>query len=248
MDEIPKGEYALFSNIKPRALITGINGQDGSLLAEFLLNKGYTVYGLRRRASQNTTQNIKHLLLTYPDRLILEYGDMTDANSITRILKEIEPDEIYNLAAQSHVGISFDTPINTGDISGLGPVRILEALRTLGLLETTRFYQASSSEMFGNCVDFPQDETTEFDPRSPYAIAKLYAHYMTQYYRETYDAFAVCGILFNHESPRRGENFVTRKITRAVANIFEGTQKRLYLGNLDAKRDWGHAKEYVEGM
>ncbi len=230
-----------------RALITGINGQDGALLAEFLLDKDYVVYGLRRRTSQNTTHNIKHLL----DRsaLILRYGDMTDSASITKIIEEAQPDEVYNLAAQSHVGISFDTPVDTGNITGLGPVRILEALKTLGLLSTTRFYQASTSEMFGLAIQGgKQSESTIFNPKSPYAIAKHYAHNMTKYYRYTYDAFAVCGILFNHESKTRGENFVTRKIAKAVAAISNGSQTCLHLGNLNAMRDWGHAKEYVEAM
>lgn len=232
---------------RKKVLITGINGQDGALLAEFLLNRDYIVYGLRRRTSQNTTQNIKHLLDT-SDNLILKYGDITDSASITKILKETRPDEVYNLAAQSHVGISFDTPVDTGNITGLGPVRVLEALKSLDMLDYVKFYQASSSEMFGNALENFQDETTEFNPQSPYAIAKVYAHQMTQYYRETYNAFAVCGILFNHESPIRGENFVTRKIAKAVVSISQGKQKHLFLGNINARRDWGHAREYIEGM
>ncbi len=232
-----------------KALITGITGQDGSYLAELLLDKGYEVYGIIRRTSTFTTNRIDHI---YQDRhevkarLKLIYGDLSDASSITKILSDIKPDEVYNLAAQSHVRVSFDIPEYTGDVTGLGALRILEAIRMLGL--NTRFYQASSSEMFGLVQAVPQKEDTPFYPRSPYAAAKLYAHWITKNYRESYGIFACSGILFNHESPRRGETFVTRKITQAVAHIKAGLQEKLYLGNLDSKRDWGYAKEYVEGM
>ena len=230
------------------AFITGITGQDGSYLAELLLSKGYTVYGLIRRASTFNTDRIDHL---YQDpheknyRLHLVYGDLTDSSNMLRLLHEAKPDEIYNLGAQSHVKVSFDMPEYTGDTVALGSVRLLEAVRDLGL--KCRYYQASSSEMFGS-ANPPQNEATVFEPRSPYAVAKVYGHYMTINYREAYDLFAVSGILFNHESPRRGGTFVTRKITRAVAAIKAGKQDKLFLGNLDAKRDWGFAPDFVEGM
>lgn len=232
-----------------RALITGITGQDGSYLAELLLSKGYEVHGLIRRASTFNTGRIDHL---YADphqsaaRLKLHYGDLSDASGISRLLGQIEPHEIYNLAAQSHVRVSFDCPEYTTDITATGAVRLLEAIRETGI--KPRFYQASSSEMYGLVQAVPQNETTPFYPRSPYACAKLYAHWVTINYRESYGLHASSGILFNHESPRRGETFVTRKITRAVAHILCGLQDKLYLGNLDAKRDWGYAKEYVEAM
>jgi GDPmannose 4,6-dehydratase len=233
-----------------KALITGITGQDGSYLAELLLDKGYEVYGIVRRASTFNTHRIDHI---YQDphergnRLHLIYGDVTDASSIYSILAEVKPDEVYNLAAQSHVRVSFDVPEYTSDATALGAVRILEAIHKLGMKDT-RYYQASSSEMYGKVQAVPQTEETPFYPRSPYACAKLYAHWITKNYRESYGLFACSGILFNHESPRRGETFVTRKITRAVAHIKAGLQDKLYLGNLDSKRDWGYAKEYVEGM
>jgi GDPmannose 4,6-dehydratase len=231
-----------------KALITGITGQDGSYLAEFLLSKGYHVHGITRRASTFNTQRIDHIYVDPHEsnaRLFLHYGDLSDPGVLSEIIWKIKPDEIYNLAAQSHVKVSFDMPEYTGNITGLGTTRLLEAIRRSGI--PTRFYQASSSEMFGNGTA-PQSETTPFSPRSPYAAAKLYAHWMTVNYREAYGIFACNGILFNHESPRRGETFVTRKITRALANMLKGKQKKLYLGNLDAKRDWGFAPEYVEMM
>jgi GDPmannose 4,6-dehydratase len=237
------------ANSPKRALITGITGQDGSYLAEFLLEKGYEVYGIIRRASTFNTSRINHI---YQDphekgaRLKLIFGDLTDASSINKIVRDVQPDEIYNLAAQSHVRVSFDVPEYTADATGTGVIRLLEAIRENGL--NTRFYQASSSEMFGKVQAVPQKEDTPFYPRSPYAAAKLYGHWITKNYRESYDMYACSGILFNHESPRRGETFVTRKITKAVANIKAGLQDKLYLGNLDAKRDWGYAKEYVEAM
>ncbi len=233
-----------------KALITGITGQDGSYLAELLLAKGYEVYGIIRRASTFNTHRIDHI---YQDphqegaRLHLLYGDLSDAGSIFGILSDIKPDEIYNLAAQSMVRVSIDIPWYTSDITALGAERILEAIHRLGL-KKTRFYQASSSEMFGKVAETPQTEKTPFHPRSPYAVAKVYGHWITVNYRESYDMFACSGILFNHESPRRGETFVTRKITRAIAHILAGKQEKLYMGNLDAKRDWGYAKEYVEAM
>ena len=232
-----------------RALITGITGQDGSYLAELLLSKGYEVHGIIRRASTFNTGRLDHL---YTDphqsstRLMLHYGDLSDASGISRLLAKVEPHEIYNLAAQSHVRVSFDCPEYTTDITATGAVRILEAIRETGM--KPRFYQASSSEMYGMVQAVPQSETTPFSPRSPYACAKLYAHWVTVNYRESYGLHASSGILFNHESPRRGETFVTRKITRAVAHILLGLQDKLYLGNLDSKRDWGYAKEYVEAM
>ena len=231
------------------ALITGITGQDGSYLAETLLDKGYEVWGIIRRSSSFNTGRIDHLYQDPHDpdvRLRLIYGDLGDASSINQILKRTRPDEIYNLGAQSHVKVSFDIPEYTGDVTGLGTVRLLEAMRDLGL--SSKFYQASSSELYGKVVETPQSETTPFHPRSPYAAAKAYAYYITRNYRESYGMFAVNGILFNHESPRRGETFVTRKITRAAARIKHGRQQRLYLGNLDAKRDWGYAGDYVEAM
>ncbi|MCB9771035.1 MAG: GDP-mannose 4,6-dehydratase [Candidatus Omnitrophica bacterium] len=232
-----------------RALISGITGQDGSYLAEFLLKKGYEVYGLIRRASTFNTDRIDHL---YQDpheknvRLTLVYGDLNDASSLNRIMKTIKPHEIYNLGAQSHVKVSFEIPEYTAEITGVGTTRLLEAIRDSGI--RTKFYQASSSEMFGKVLETPQSEKTPFYPRSPYAAAKVYAYWMTVNYREAYDMFACNGILFNHESPRRGETFVTRKITMALARIKQGVQKNLYLGNLDAKRDWGFAGDYVEAM
>lgn len=233
----------------PRALITGITGQDGSYLAELLLEKGYEVYGVVRRSSSFNTDRIQHL---YRDpheagvRLRLVYGDLNDASSLSSILEEVRPDEIYNLAAQSHVRVSFDIPEYTGEVTALGVVRLLEAMRRLNL--KARFYQASSSELYGKVRETPQTELTPFHPRSPYAAAKAYAYYITQNYREAYGMFAVNGLLFNHESPRRGETFVTRKITRAATRIKLGLQEKLYMGNLEAKRDWGFAGDYVEGM
>jgi GDPmannose 4,6-dehydratase len=233
-----------------KALITGITGQDGSYLAELLLAKGYEVHGVVRRSSSMNRARIDHLQHTNPgqadgSRFVLHYGDMTDSGGLNRLIKTIRPDEIYNLAAQSHVQISFDQPEYTGDADALGTTRILEAIRTTGL--PTRFYQASTSEMFGSSPP-PQNETSQFHPRSPYAIAKLYAHWMTVNYREAHGLFACSGILFNHESPRRGENFVTRKVTRGIAQILAGKLDKLRLGNLDAKRDWGHARDYVNAM
>lgn len=232
-----------------RALITGITGQDGSYLAELLLSKGYEVHGLVRRASTFNRGRIEHLFQdphTTHVPLTLHYGDMSDGNSLLRILEIVKPDEIYNLAAQAHVGVSFDMPEYTGDVTGIGTVRLLEALRSSG--QKSRFYQASSSELFGKVLEIPQKETTPFYPRSPYGCAKAYSYYITKNYRESYGMYAVNGILFNHESPRRGENFVTRKITLSIARILAGLQDCIYLGNLEAKRDWGYAKEYVEGM
>ncbi len=232
-----------------RALITGITGQDGSYLAELLLDKGYEVWGLIRRSSSFNTERIEHL---YQDphkedvRLKLAYGDLGDTSSIENVLYDVKPDEVYNLGAQSHVRVSFDIPEYTADVTGMGTVRVLEAMRRTGI--KAKFYQASSSELYGKVVETPQRETTPFHPRSPYAAAKAYAFYITQNYREAYGMFAVNGILFNHESPRRGETFVTRKITRAATRIKLGLQSNLYLGNLDAKRDWGFAGDYVEGM
>jgi GDPmannose 4,6-dehydratase len=233
------------------ALITGVTGQDGAYLAEFLLAKGYVVHGVKRRSSSFNTERIDHL---YHDpheanvRFHLHYGDMTDATNLIRLVQESQPDEIYNLAAQSHVQVSFETAEYTANADALGTLRLLEAIRLLGLTERTRFYQASTSELYGNASEVPQRETTPFAPRSPYGAAKLYAYWIVANYREAYGMHASNGILFNHESPVRGETFVTRKITRAVAAIERGLQKMLYLGNLDAKRDWGHARDYVEGM
>ncbi len=233
------------------ALITGITGQDGAYLAELLLSKGYTVHGLKRRASLFNTERIDHL---YQDphekavKLHLHYSDLTDSTNLIRIIQEVQPDEIYNLAAMSHVHVSFDTPEYTGNADGLGTLRLLEAIRLLGLTKKTRIYQASTSELYGKVQEIPQKETTPFYPRSPYAVAKMYAYWITVNYREAYNMFACNGILFNHESPLRGETFVTRKITRAIANIAIGVEHKLFLGNLDSKRDWGHAKDYVEAM
>lgn len=231
------------------ALITGITGQDGSYLAEFLLEKGYEVHGIKRRSSSFNTERIDHIYedphITSP-KLKLHYGDLTDTSNLVRLLKEIQPDEVYNLGAQSHVAVSFDSPEYTADVDAIGPLRILEAIRILGLERKTRFYQASTSELYGLVQEVPQKESTPFYPRSPYAVAKLYAYWITVNYREAYNIFACNGILFNHESPRRGETFVTRKITRGLANIAYGLDKCLYMGNIDALRDWGHAKDYVE--
>lgn len=230
------------------ALITGITGQDGSYLAEFLLEKGYEVHGIKRRASSFNTTRIDHI---YQDphevnpKLHLHYGDLTDTSNLTRILKQVMPDEVYNLGAQSHVAVSFDAPEYTADVDAMGTLRLLEAIRFLGLDKKTRFYQASTSELYGEVQETPQTETTPFYPRSPYAVAKMYAYWITVNYRESYNMYACNGILFNHESPRRGETFVTRKITRALANIAQGLEPCLYLGNMDALRDWGHAKDYV---
>lgn len=236
--------------IKPKiALITGITGQDGSYLTEFLLEKGYIVHGIKRRASSFNTARIDHLYRdphTQGVRLFLHHGDLTDSSNLIRIIQQTQPDEIYNLAAQSHVAVSFESPEYTADVDGIGTLRILEAIRILGLERKTRFYQASTSELYGLVQEIPQRETTPFYPRSPYAVAKLYAYWITVNYREAYGMYACNGILFNHESPVRGENFVTRKITRAMARIKLGLQDRMYLGNLDAKRDWGHAKDYIE--
>jgi GDPmannose 4,6-dehydratase len=233
------------------ALIAGATGQDGAYLAEFLLSKGYTVHGIKRRSSSFNTERIDHLIHDPHEEGVsfhLHYGDVTDATNIIRIVQEIQPDEIYNLAAQSHVQVSFETPEYTANADGLGTLRLLEAIRILSLESKTRFYQASTSELFGKAQEIPQRETTPFYPRSPYAAAKLYAYWITVNYREAYGMHASNGILFNHESPIRGETFVTRKITRAVASIECGLQKKLFLGNLDAKRDWGHARDFVEGM
>ncbi|TDX88318.1 GDPmannose 4,6-dehydratase [Neorhizobium sp. R1-B] len=244
MSEISKGNGKV-------ALITGVTGQDGAYLAELLLRKGYTVHGIKRRSSSFNTNRIEHL---YEDphienpRFILHFGDMTDSTNLIRVVQETQPDEIYNLAAQSHVQVSFETPEYTANADGTGTLRLLEAIRLLGLTKKTRFYQASTSELYGKVQEVPQSETTPFYPRSPYAVAKLYAYWIVVNYREAYGMHASNGILFNHESPIRGETFVTRKITRAAAAIHLGLQERLFLGNLDAKRDWGHAREYVRGM
>lgn len=230
------------------ALITGVTGQDGSYLAELLLEKGYEVHGIKRRASLFNTQRIDHI---YEDphsnhsNFKLHYGDLSDSSNLTRILQEVQPDEVYNLGAQSHVAVSFEAPEYTADVDGMGTLRLLEAIRLLKLNETTRFYQASTSELFGQVQETPQSETTPFYPRSPYAVAKMYSYWITVNYREAYNMYACNGILFNHESPRRGETFVTRKITRGVANIAQGLEDCLYMGNIDALRDWGHAKDYV---
>ncbi|WP_234495034.1 GDP-mannose 4,6-dehydratase [Vibrio maritimus] len=230
------------------ALITGVTGQDGSYLAEFLLEKGYEVHGIKRRASSFNTDRVDHI---YQDnheedqRFFLHYGDLTDSSNLTRILKEVQPDEVYNLAAQSHVAVSFECPEYTADVDAIGTLRLLEAIRFLNMEKTTKFYQASTSELFGEVQEIPQKETTPFHPRSPYAVAKMYAYWIVVNYRESYGMYACNGILFNHESPRRGETFVTRKITRGIANIAQGLESCLYLGNMDALRDWGHAKDYV---
>ncbi|OQB29150.1 MAG: GDP-mannose 4,6-dehydratase [Bacteroidetes bacterium ADurb.Bin174] len=233
------------------ALITGVTGQDGAYLSEFLLKKGYTVHGIKRRSSLFNTDRIDHLYQDpYVDnrKFILHYGDMTDSMNLTRIIQEVQPDEIYNLAAMSHVKVSFDTPEYTANADGIGALRLLEAVRLLGMTDKTRMYQASTSELYGLVQEIPQKETTPFYPRSPYAAAKLYAYWITVNYREAYNIYACNGILFNHESPMRGETFVTRKITRAAARIALGMQDKLYLGNLSAQRDWGHAKDYVNAM
>jgi GDPmannose 4,6-dehydratase len=233
------------------ALITGVTGQDGAYLAEFLLEKGYTVHGVKRRSSLFNTHRIDHLYKDVHDKkakFFLHYGDLTDSTNLIRIVQEVQPDEIYNLAAQSHVKVSFETPEYTANADAIGTLRLLEAIRILKLEEKTRFYQASTSELYGEVQEIPQKETTPFYPRSPYGVAKLYSFWITKNYREAYNIFACNGILFNHESPVRGETFVTRKITRAVARIKLGLQKNLFLGNLDAERDWGHAKDYIEGM
>lgn len=233
------------------ALITGITGQDGAYLAELLLEKGYTVHGIKRRSSLFNTDRIDHLYHDQHEKgvkLFLHYGDLTDSTNLIRIVQEVQPDEIYNLAAQSHVKVSFETPEYTANADAIGTLRLLEAIRILGLEKKTRFYQASTSELYGLVQEIPQKETTPFYPRSPYGVAKLYAFWITKNYREAYNMFACNGILFNHESPIRGETFVTRKITRAAASIHLGLQEKLFLGNLDAERDWGHAKDYVEGM
>jgi GDPmannose 4,6-dehydratase len=233
------------------ALITGVTGQDGAYLSDFLLQKGYEVHGIKRRASLFNTDRIDHLYQDPHEKNVkfkLHYGDLTDSTNFIRIIQEVQPDEIYNLGAMSHVKVSFETPEYTGNADGLGTLRILEAVRLLGLTDKTKIYQASSSELYGLVQEVPQKETTPFYPRSPYAVAKLYAYWITVNYREAYNMFACNGILFNHESPLRGETFVTRKITRAVAKIALGLQDKLYIGNLDAKRDWGHAKDYIEAM
>ncbi|EJT2439219.1 GDP-mannose 4,6-dehydratase, partial [Salmonella enterica subsp. enterica] len=230
------------------ALITGITGQDGSYLAEFLLEKGYTVHGIKRRSSSFNTERVDHI---YQDphvnnpKFHLHYGDLTDTSNLTRILSEVKPDEVYNLGAMSHVAVSFESPEYTADVDAIGTLRLLEAIRFLGLEKKTKFYQASTSELYGLVQEIPQKESTPFYPRSPYAVAKLYAYWITVNYRESYGMYACNGILFNHESPRRGETFVTRKITRAIANISQGLESCLYLGNMDSLRDWGHAKDYV---
>ena len=235
-------------NTKKIALVTGITGQDGSYLAEFLLEKGYVVHGIKRRASLFNTQRVDHL---YQDphidhrNFVLHYGDLSDSSNLTRIIQLTQPDEIYNLGAQSHVAVSFESPEYTADVDAIGPLRILEAIRILGLEKKTRFYQASTSELYGLVQEIPQKETTPFYPRSPYAVAKMYAYWITVNYREAYGMYACNGILFNHESMRRGETFVTRKITRGLANIAQGLEKCLFMGNIDALRDWGHAKDYV---
>jgi GDPmannose 4,6-dehydratase len=231
-----------------KALITGVTGQDGAYLSEFLLAKGYEVHGIKRRASLFNTERVDHLMADPQEadrRFVLHYGDLTDSTNLIRIVQEIQPDEIYNLGAQSHVAVSFQSPEYTADVDALGALRLLEAIRLLGLEEKTRFYQASTSELFGQVQEVPQKETTPFYPRSPYAVAKLYAYWITINYREAYGIYACNGILFNHESPLRGETFVTRKITRGLANIAQGLDDCLYLGNLDALRDWGHARDYV---
>jgi GDPmannose 4,6-dehydratase len=239
------------SDMTKKALITGITGQDGSYLAELLLDKGYEVHGIKRRASSLNTQRIDHI---YQDphsdhtRFRLHYGDLSDTSNLTRILQEVQPDEVYNLGAQSHVAVSFEAPEYTADVDGLGTLRLLEAIRFLGLEAKTRFYQASTSELYGQVAETPQSETTPFHPRSPYAVAKMYAYWITVNYREAYGMYACNGILFNHESPRRGETFVTRKITRGLANIAQGLDDCLYIGNIDALRDWGHARDYVRMM
>ena len=234
--------------MKKKALITGVTGQDGSYLAEFLLEKGYEVHGIKRRASSLNTQRIDHIYEdphTDSQNFVLHYGDLTDSSNLTRILSEVEPDEVYNLGAQSHVAVSFESPEYTADVDAMGTLRLLEAIRFLGLEKKTKFYQASTSELYGLVQETPQKETTPFYPRSPYAVAKLYAYWITVNYREAYGMYACNGVLFNHESPRRGETFVTRKITRGLTNIAQGLESCLFMGNIDALRDWGHAKDYV---
>ncbi|MFD3282690.1 GDP-mannose 4,6-dehydratase [Alteromonas macleodii] len=231
-----------------KALITGVTGQDGSYLAEFLLEKGYEVHGIKRRASSFNTERVDHIFQdphVQNARFKLHYGDLTDSSNLIRIMKEVEPDEVYNLGAQSHVAVSFEAPEYTADVDAIGTLRLLEAIRFLGLEKKTKFYQASTSELYGEVQEIPQKETTPFHPRSPYAVAKMYAFWIAVNYRESYGIYACNGILFNHESPRRGETFVTRKITRGIANIAQGLESCLYLGNMDALRDWGHAKDYV---
>jgi len=240
-------DYTVY-NMKKIALITGITGQDGSYLAEFLLEKEYVVHGIKRRSSSFNTDRIDSLYESRKGDFFLHYGDLTDSTNLIRIIQEVQPDEIYNLAAQSHVKVSFETPEYTANADAIGTLRILEAIRILGLEKKTKFYQASTSEMFGLVQEVPQKETTPFYPRSPYGVAKLYSHWITVNYREAYDIFACSGILFNHESPLRGETFVTRKITQAVSKIKLGLQDKLLLGNLSAERDWGHSKDYVEAM
>ena len=233
---------------KKIALITGITGQDGSYLAEFLLEKGYEVHGIKRRASSLNTERVDHIYQDSHEEnpcFFLHYGDLTDSSNLTRILKNIQPDEVYNLGAQSHVAVSFECPEYTADVDAIGTLRLLEAIRFLGLEKKTKFYQASTSELYGEVQEIPQKETTPFHPRSPYAVAKMYAYWIVVNYRESYGMYACNGILFNHESPRRGETFVTRKITRGISNIAQGLESCLYLGNMDALRDWGHAKDYV---
>jgi GDPmannose 4,6-dehydratase len=252
---MPNAGSSLQENVPPtwdekmkKALITGITGQDGSYLAEFLLEKGYEVHGIKRRASLFNTQRVDHI---YQDphvenqNFVLHYGDLTDSSNLTRILQEVQPDEVYNLGAQSHVAVSFEAPEYTADVDAMGTLRLLEAIRLLGLEKKTKFYQASTSELYGLVQETPQKETTPFYPRSPYAVAKLYAYWITVNYREAYGMYACNGVLFNHESPRRGETFVTRKITRGLSNIAQGLEDCLYMGNMDALRDWGHAKDYV---
>ncbi|EKN2246033.1 GDP-mannose 4,6-dehydratase [Escherichia coli] len=234
---------------KKVALITGVTGQDGSYLVEFLLEKGYEVHGIKRRASQFNTQRVDHIYEDPHESNVsfkLHYGDLTDTSNLTRIISEVQPDEVYNLGAQSHVAVSFESPEYTADVDAIGTLRLLEAIRFLGLAKKTRFYQASTSELYGLVQEIPQKETTPFYPRSPYAVAKMYAYWITVNYREAYGMYACNGILFNHESPRRGETFVTRKITRGLANIAQGLSKKLYMGNLDSLRDWGHARDYVK--
>ena len=233
---------------KKVALITGVTGQDGSYLAELLLEKGYEVHGIKRRSSSLNTERVDHIYQDAHEEnpsFFLHYGDLTDSSNLTRIIKDVQPDEVYNLGAQSHVAVSFECPEYTADVDGMGTLRLLEAIRFLGLEKKTKFYQASTSELYGEVQEIPQKETTPFHPRSPYAVAKMYAYWIVVNYRESYGMFACNGILFNHESPRRGETFVTRKITRALANISQGLEPCLYLGNMDALRDWGHAKDYV---
>ena len=234
-----------------KAFVTGITGQDGAYLTEFLLEKGYEVHGLKRRTSRFITDRIDHLLVSHQEKnkkLYLHYGDLTDSSNLISLIGKIQPDEIYNLGAMSHVHVSFETPEYTANVDAIGVLRILEAIRILNLEQKTKLYQASTSELYGKVIETPQNEKTPFNPRSPYAVAKLYSYYITKNYREAYNIFASNGILFNHESPFRGETFVTRKITIALSKIYHGIQNELYLGNLEAKRDWGHAKDYVEGM